>query len=121
MVCLHYKFNFSEVLNRRHLRPTTENARVEPHNLQAWRVSHRMLGPCCLCPMADHAEPDFKEAAIHQMRNASTGSQCYVASCAWDLCGYFGKRRNIPLGHNSLLIMWQSSFGARLPLPETWR
>jgi hypothetical protein len=67
------------------------DVRVEPHNLQAWRVSHRMLGPCCLCPMANVAEPDFKEAAIYQMPCASKGRE-YVASCARDLCGYFGKR-----------------------------
>jgi hypothetical protein len=34
--------------------------------------------------MAGDAEPDFKEAAIYQVRGA------YVASCARDLCGYFG-------------------------------
>ena len=118
MVCsMHYRSNASEVLNRSHLRPMTVNARVEPHHLQAWRVSHRMLGPCCICPMADDAQPDFKEAAIYQVRGASTGRQ-YVASCARDLCGYFGKR-DVLSGYDSLPLiagtksLWSPSTTAR--------
>ena len=73
MVCLDRGLDTSsEVFNRSHLRPATvSDARVEPCHLQAWRVSHRVLGPCCLCPMADDAEPDFKEAAIYQVRDVS--------------------------------------------------
>ena len=67
----------------------TFNAQVEPRHLQALRISHRMLGPCCICPMADDTKPDFKEAAIYQVHGAAT-ERPYVASCARDLCGYFG-------------------------------
>jgi hypothetical protein len=40
--------------------------------------------------MADDVGPDFKEAAIYQANISSRGAE-YVASCARDLCGYFGE------------------------------
>lgn len=57
--------------------------------------------------MADDAEPDFKEAAIYQVPTGLAGKPEYVASCARDLCGYFGECsattgimvHSLPYGH----------------------
>jgi len=57
--------------------------------------------------MADDAEPDFKEAAIYEVPTSLAGKPEYVASCAWDLCGYFGEcsattgimGHSLPYGH----------------------
>ena len=72
----------SGIFNRSRLRPVISDG-VEPCHLQTWRISHCVLEPCCLCPMADDTEPDFKEAAIYQVRDVSMEGQ-YVASCARD-------------------------------------
>ncbi|KIM86990.1 hypothetical protein PILCRDRAFT_4230 [Piloderma croceum F 1598] len=76
------------MLNDQRKRPTSAEGRIQPCAIQGHRVSHRMLGPCCLCPMMDTTKPDYIEAAIYK---ASTGEQAgrYVASCAKDACGYF--------------------------------
>jgi len=56
------------------------------------RMTHRMSFPCCLCPLADENQPDFVEAAIYMATDGPLAGK-YVASCARDLCGYFGKPR----------------------------
>jgi hypothetical protein len=71
-------------------RPVVDRARVRPSDLQDYRVSHRLLGPCCLCPMTDPNQPDFVEAAIYVVTAGPFSGQ-YVASCARDQCGYFGE------------------------------
>jgi hypothetical protein len=75
-------------------RPSTMEARVPPSDLRNYRLSHCMLGPCCLCPLADQNGPDFVEAAIYPS-GALSGE--YVASCASEKCGYFGKSLELPL------------------------
>jgi hypothetical protein len=55
-----------------------------------YRMSHRMLRPCCLCPEIDATKPDFVESAIYVASNGDWEGQ-YVATCAKDLCGYYGK------------------------------
>lgn len=70
-------------------RPCANKERVRPSELQEHRMTHRVLGPCCLCPM--HAsQPDFVEAAIYVLPVGPFSGQ-YVASCAQDRCGYFGE------------------------------
>jgi hypothetical protein len=71
-------------------RPSNNGERVSPSELQNHRVSHHMLGPCCLCPLVDQYKPDFVEAAIY-VAGTGTFAGEYVASCAQDQCGYFGK------------------------------
>lgn len=57
----------------------------------AHRLTHRMLGPCCLCPLADKNKPDFVESAIFQATEGDFTGE-YVAACASELkCGYIGK------------------------------
>ena len=85
-------------------------ARVTPSSLLDHRISHRMLGPCCLCPMMDAMKPDFVEAAIYMASDGDNAGK-YVATCAKDECGYFGELiyLNIirPVSHTQT----QSTFG----------
>src|ERR1700683_611051 len=71
-------------------RPIYLDTRVEPHALQDHRISHRMLGPCCLCPKLDIMKPDFIEAAIYKASEGECEGQ-YVAGCAKNECGYIGE------------------------------
>ena len=71
-------------------RPTTMEARIHPSALNDHHISHRMLGPCCLCPMFDASTPDFIEAVIDMDPSSKHAGQ-YVAACVKDRCGYFGK------------------------------
>src|ERR1700676_1486706 len=70
-------------------RPTSTQGRVHPSILQDHRMSNRMLGPCCLCPMTDASKPDFIKSAIYVASGGDWEGQ-YVATCAKDLCGYCG-------------------------------
>ena len=73
-------------------RPCANEERIRPSELQDHRVTHRVLGPCCLCPMVHASQPDFVEAAIYVLPVGPFSGQ-YVASCAQDRCGYFGESR----------------------------
>jgi hypothetical protein len=75
------------MLNRQRARPTTVEGRIPPSEMQAYRTSHRMLGPCCLCPLMDAATPNFVEAAIYMATDGEEAGQ-FVARCAKDACGY---------------------------------
>lgn len=63
---------------------------VAPSDLRDHRLSHRFLGPGCLCPLKTESRPTFTEAAIFVARSGSFAGQ-YVAECARGDCGYFGK------------------------------
>lgn len=71
-------------------RPSTTKSRVHPSDLRDYRMSHRMLGPCCFCPLAEETQPDYVEAPIYMASLGESAGQ-YVASCARDRCGYFGE------------------------------
>jgi hypothetical protein len=71
-------------------RPATGNTRVRPSELRDYRESHRLLGPCCLCPMIDGNGPDYVESAIYEVSLGLFRGE-YVASCARERCGYVGK------------------------------
>jgi hypothetical protein len=72
-------------------RPTSvDKVRVNPSDLRAYQMAYQMLGPCCLCPFINVMGPDFVEAAIYMVSVGPHAGQ-YIASCARDLCGYFGK------------------------------
>ena len=75
--------------NRIH-RPCLDGSRVVLSELQNYCTSHRMLGPCCLCPMIDVDQPDFVEAAMYMPSSGPFAGQ-YIAMCARDRCEYFGK------------------------------
>lgn len=64
--------------------------------MRDYRSTHRMLGPCCLCPLIYPNGPDFVESAMYF---ATTGSHAglYVASCAKNKCGYLGELGRIVL------------------------
>lgn len=50
-----------------------------------------MLGPCCLCPLADQNMPDFVESAIFRATDGRFAGE-YIAACASERgCGYLGK------------------------------
>ncbi|KIM80674.1 hypothetical protein PILCRDRAFT_89605 [Piloderma croceum F 1598] len=68
--------------------PTSAEARISPSAMQEYHISHRMLGPCCLCPMLDANKPDFIEAAIYKASDGEHRGH-FVATCAKDDCGYF--------------------------------
>ena len=63
---------------------------MHPSGLDDHRISNHMPLPCCLCPLADENEADFVEAAVYRATSGPLAGQ-YVASCARELCGYFGK------------------------------
>lgn len=70
-------------------RPSTIHERIPPSELSSHRNSHRMLGPCCLCPMADQYAPDFVESAIYRKTDDPYSGE-WVATCARNKCGYIG-------------------------------
>ena len=98
-------------------RPTTMEARIHPSALNDHRISHRMLGPCCLCPMLDASAPDFVEAVIDMDPSGKHAGQ-YVAACAKDRCGYLGKSSQCAHGPCKLDRFWShapsSAFGTIL-------
>ncbi|THH09488.1 hypothetical protein EW146_g8670 [Bondarzewia mesenterica] len=68
--------------------PVEGNARVTLSALRDYRLLHRFLGPCCLCPLfAPEGQRAFTEAAIFMLTSGSRTGQ-YVAQCAQDECGY---------------------------------
>ena len=94
-------------------RPKGRNSeRVPLFQLAHYRTQHFLEFPCCLC--AELSGPPT-EAAIYI---AATGPYCnfWVASCAQDLCGYFGECIHAWYHHlnNSHLIL------AIVPLEKFW-
>jgi hypothetical protein len=71
-------------------RPVLNGARVVPSDLLWHRVTHRLLAPCCFCPLLDPSEPDVVETAIFRVA-AGQHSGEYVAACAQNRCDYVGK------------------------------
>ena len=73
------------------IRPINEQGqRVTPSDLAAHRLSHRFLGPRCLCMLENYSRGSHKEAVIVILtRGPHVGE--YVARCATGRCGYFGK------------------------------
>ncbi|KIM80245.1 hypothetical protein PILCRDRAFT_89795 [Piloderma croceum F 1598] len=61
--------------------PSSTSAHIHPSELHNHHMSHRMLGPCCLCPPAYPNGPDFVEAAMYMVPKGSLSGQ-YVTSCA---------------------------------------
>ena len=90
----HYNLSFKIDLHVR--RPSKDvsgdelRGRITPSDLCEHRVTHRMLGPCCLCPMVDVNQPDFVEAAMYMPATGPFAGQ-YISTCAQDKCGYFGE------------------------------
>ena len=74
-------------LNRR---PSNTNAPVTPEELQAYRASHQMLGPCCFCPLLDLTLPDFVESAMYRAV-AGKFSGKYIATCTRGNCKYISE------------------------------
>jgi hypothetical protein len=72
-------------------RPSLSAVCIHPSTMQDHCVSHRMLGPNCLCPMVDANKPDFIEAAIYKASVSEQAGQ-YVATCVKDECGYYGEQ-----------------------------
>jgi hypothetical protein len=63
---------------------------VKPSDFDAHRISHQILGPCCLCPFIDVTGPDFVESTLCVVTlGPFTGE--YAFMCARDRCGYFGE------------------------------
>jgi hypothetical protein len=103
------------VINITSYRPSSMEARaIHPSDLRSHRLSHRMLGPCCLCPLVDQNGPDFVEAAIYIPSTGALSGE-YVASCALRKCSYFGKSLEFPV-NGKLLLMFinRSVHGAPL-------
>src|SRR5215472_8186851 len=84
------------VLNPSTIRPVDQDGgrHVLPSELQAYRRSHRFLGPSCICPaflpITCGLLTRFTEAAIIMMTSGRLAGH-YVVVCAYDRCGYFGK------------------------------
>ena len=76
------------MFNYQRARPSSLEARIPPSEMQTHRISHRMLGPCCLCPLMDATKPNFVEAAVYMATDGEEAGQ-FVARCANDECGYF--------------------------------
>ena len=70
-------------------RPIDEhNERVPLYNLGNYRVSRQFQNPCCLC--ASENPSSVVESAIY-VATAGPYRGFWVAACAQDSCGYFGK------------------------------
>jgi hypothetical protein len=63
---------------------------VPPSDINNHRLSHKFLGPGCLCPLKDSTQPAFTEAAVFMVTKGRFAGK-YVASCVQESCGYFGK------------------------------
>lgn len=71
------------------LRPLNQRGeRVPAYALTSHRESHDFRYPCCLC--AHDGDSAFTEVAII-MAPPGPYHNCWVATCAEDACGYFGK------------------------------
>lgn len=71
-------------------RPASVTERLTTCAMDNHRITHRFLGPCCLCPLADDKAPDFVEAAIY-MATDGPHSGKWIATCAKGECRYLGK------------------------------
>jgi hypothetical protein len=71
-----------------------------------------MLGPCCLCAFKSGGERDFVESAIYMVGHGRHAGE-YVAACAIDECGYFGKRIKHKL-HDRMALTGSSVFMERV-------
>ena len=72
-------------------RPGRNPVRLPPdESLHRHCSKHRMLGPCCLCPLMYPDGPDFVKAAMYFATVGPHAGQ-YVAGCTEDKCGYIGK------------------------------
>jgi hypothetical protein len=92
-------------------RPTSLEARIPPCALQDHRISHRLLGPCCLCPKVDITKPPFVEAAIYIASGGEYAGK-YIAACAKDECGYVGESCYVL----SCVCVWSSPAVVQAPL-----
>jgi hypothetical protein len=74
-------------------RPVNERGeRVTPSDFEAYRTSHDVLGPCCLCPLQFETTGDFKESVVFMVGSGRYAGE-YVAGCADGQCNYFGTMR----------------------------
>jgi hypothetical protein len=73
---------------------------VSPSDFETYRLSHDIQGPSCLCPFEKKDMGDFVESAIYMVGHGRYTGE-YVAACAEDHCGYFGK----PFGQPSLMVL----------------
>lgn len=64
--------------------------RVTPSNLTDHRISHRFLGPCCICPAIIEGRTEFTEASFAMLISGRRAGQ-YVARCASGECKYIGE------------------------------
>jgi len=70
-----------------------DGERIPPSELSDHRISHRFLGPCCICPVfmpVVQGRSLFVEAAILMVPAGRLAGQ-YIAACAQDRCGYVGE------------------------------
>lgn len=63
--------------------------RVPPSDIRLHRLSHDVLGPCCLCPLQNNVGESFVESTISMVGHGLYAGE-YVATCAKGECDYFG-------------------------------
>jgi hypothetical protein len=89
MCCHSNPFSVSTLTDNHRDRPVNDaGERVTPSDLEAHRLSHRFLGPCCICA-ASEEQLIFTESAIVLVLSGRRAGQ-YVARCAQGKCGYYG-------------------------------
>lgn len=92
------------------VRPTNEHGeRVNPSDFEAYRLSHDILAPTCLCPFEDPDLGDFAESAIYMVSYGRYAGE-YVAACANDRCGYFGRGIHHLVDWSRYSADWMPSF-----------
>jgi hypothetical protein len=77
--------------------------RVTPSDLAAHRLTHRFLGPCCICPAIIEGGTAFTEAAFVMTLSGRRFGQ-YVARCANGTCKYFSESSTAIAGWSRQLI-----------------
>ena len=95
----HLQYNMKCSADNKIIRPTNVfGERVTPSDLGSHRLSHAVLGPCCICPLRLNAIDDFTESAIFVIGKGTFAGE-YVAACARNECGYFGRHLQVTYAH----------------------
>jgi hypothetical protein len=79
------------------VRPSNDiGERVVPSDFEAYRLSHDIQGPCCLCPLLHEDVGAFAEATMKMVVRGRHAGE-YAVMCAKDRCGYFGNGNGLAL------------------------
>ena len=102
-------------------RPTIKPEWVTPDNMRHYWSTHRMLGPCCLCPLIDPMGLNFMECAMYSVAmapvvswfQAEIGRQLWLKSVA-----VFSGNDRLPAKQLELWLQLCNQFDRRFSHPQ---